>query len=398
MAITLTNYDAVLKENYDAGVVSDLVTQRHPWFSLVPKDTGWTGDVKSVPIQFGNPQSIGSGTANFSTIQSNIHQSEYDRFLLTSTQHYGLIQVNREAFLASADQDGAFADALDREVRSVLKELGRDLARQLFGTSDNHLGQVTAGTASPITVSAATARKIEVGMRLRADDTITGASPRTGVGTVTNVAISGTTGTITYTGTITSIAPNDYLFREGAMESAQSTGITGLETWLNGSTTIFGLDRSQSYRLQGQALDASGLSIEEAFIQAVTEADREGGYTDVIICNHDEYRKLQASQQSDRRYPDPQGEIAKLGFKEVQMVGGAMVIPDRFCPANTAYALELDSWKLSSRGDLIHFVEDDGRILLRNATSDSVDARVASYCQLSCDAPVHNVRITNLGS
>ena len=396
MAITLSNFDAVLKENYDADVITDLVTQRHPLFSLLPKDTGWTGDVKIVPLQYGNPQSIGSGTGNFSTIQANIGNSTYDRWTVTSSQHYGLIQVNREAFLASADADGAFADALDREVRSVLKELGRDLARQLFGTSNNVLAQVTSGTASPITVGSQAARKFEVGMRIMADDTITGASPRSGTGVVT--AVDYTAGTVTYSGTITSIAADDYIFREGAITSATGTGITGLDDWLGSSSALFGVTRTASSRLQGQTFNATteSLSIQDAFIKAVIDADREGGYVDVIITDHATYATLQQSEQSQKRYPTPDDAISKLGFKEVMMINGAMVIPDRFCAAGTAYALELDSFKLCSRGDLVHFVEDDGRILLRNASSDSVDARVASYCQLVCDAPIHNVLITGL--
>lgn len=395
MTLTLSNFDSALKENYSADIVTDLVTQRHPLFALMPKDTGWTGDVKIVPLQYGNPQSIGSGTGNFSTIQSNIGQSKYDRWTVTSSQHYGLIQVNREAFLASADSDGAFADALDREVRSVLKEVGRDLARQLFGTSDNYLAQNTSGTASPITVGSQNARKFEIGMRIKASSNSDGSSPRSGVGVVT--AVDYDAGTVTYSGTITSLGATDYIFREGAIASSTGTGVVGLEQWLGSSSALFGVTRTASSRLQGQALDASGLSIEDACIKAIIDADREGGYIDVIIMDHDSYRKLQSSQQSDKRYPVPEGDVAKLGFKEVQMVNGAMVIPDRFCPANTAYALELESWSFCSRGDLVHFVEDDGRILLRNASSDSVDARVASYCQLVCDAPIHNVRITNLG-
>jgi len=394
MGITLSNFDPILKQNYDAKVIMDLVTARHPWFALVPKDNGWTGNVAVLPLQYGNPQSVGSGTSNFSTLTSNIGQSAYTKFLLSTAQTYGVIKVDREAFLASADMDGAFADALDREVRSVLKEVGRDIARQLFGTSNNYLGQNTSGTASPITLSAQDGRKFEVGMRVIASANANGSSPRSGVGTVTKVDIDDDAGTstITYSGTISSLGSSDYIFRE----AGAGAGISGLGEWLGSDSTLFSVDRSVSYRLQGQSLNAAGLSIEEAFIQAVTRADREGGVVDIIITDHDTFYKLQSSEQGQRRYANSD-KAAQLGFEGLMMANGAMVVADRFCPSNTAYALELDSWVLKSRGDLVHFVEDDGRILLRDASSDAVQARVASYAQLGCVAPVHNVVITNLG-
>jgi hypothetical protein len=397
MVMDLTAFDAAIKENYSEGALYDVISARAPLLALIPKVTNFVGDPWVVPVQYANPQSVGSGYGNFSTIAANVGNSKQTRFLVTSTQHYGVISVQRELMLASADPAGAFADAFDNEVRSVLKALGTDIHRQLWGTSANILGQCATDATDaggPITLTKKRdAKKFFVGMRIIASANADGSSPRSGVGTVS--AVDWAAGTVTYTGTITGITTSDYIFRE----AGASSGISGLQDWMPASTpssaAFFGVNRSVDPRLYGQYLDAAGMSVTEACIDATIKADDEGGKIDVIVMGPGSFAVLQEENQGDRRYPAAE-MIAKLGFDTISLANGATVVMDRYAPEGEAFALTLDSWKLLSRGDLVHFVDEDGRILLRNTANDTFEARVASYCNLACHAPVQNVRIGNL--
>ena len=73
--------------------------------------------------------------------------------------------------------------------------------------------------------------------------------------------------------------------------------------------------------------------------------------------------------------------------------GEVMIVPDRACPSNRIYGLDLKTWELASLGPLIDRVEDDGLPFIRQTTADNFEARWASYSQLVCRAPGRNVNI-----
>ena len=73
--------------------------------------------------------------------------------------------------------------------------------------------------------------------------------------------------------------------------------------------------------------------------------------------------------------------------------GPIKVIPDQNCPANVAFMLQLDVWKLYSLGKAPKILDSDGLKFLRESTADAVEVRVGYYAQLGCRGPGYNVRI-----
>jgi hypothetical protein len=55
--------------------------------------------------------------------------------------------------------------------------------------------------------------------------------------------------------------------------------------------------------------------------------------------------------------------------------------------------LEMDKWILATLGEPVKFLNLDGNRILRSATADSVEARLAFRGNLACKAPIYNVRI-----
>ena len=86
----------------------------------------------------------------------------------------------------------------------------------------------------------------------------------------------------------------------------------------------------------------------------------------------------------------------EIGFRGILIHGPRgpiKVIPDQNCPADVAFMLQLDVWKLYSLGKAPKILDPDGLRFLRISTEDAVEVRVGYYAQLGCRGPGFNVRI-----
>lgn len=96
------------------------------------------------------------------------------------------------------------------------------------------------------------------------------------------------------------------------------------------------------------------------------------------------------------QYIDLKTEV-DVGFRGIVVNGPRgpiKVIADQDCPADKAYLLQLDTWKLLSRGQAPQILNMDGLDKLRDASADSIELRVGYYGQLSCSAPGYNCAIS----
>jgi hypothetical protein len=88
---------------------------------------------------------------------------------------------------------------------------------------------------------------------------------------------------------------------------------------------------------------------------------------------------------------------ASISFSAIQLngPGGVIkVVADRSCPDTYSWGLDLSTWDLSSAGQLVHIVEDDGNKMLRQSSSDGVEVRLRSYSNLLCRNPAANICVT----
>lgn len=394
----LTTAAAYMKENYNDDVLSDAVPKAAPGLYFLPKFTDFTGNNYIQPIKYSNPQAIISGSSGFSNLTSNPGNTTSKRFVVTSTKHYGIVQIDRELILASSNDEGAFVSELDNEIKSAVDELGRDLGRQVYGTSAGTLGKVSSISSHVITlVNKGDAANFEVGMTLDSYTATSGGSAHDAGLVVT--AVNETSGTVTVTGDSTTTT-NDYLFRQNSRGSEWN----GLQDWLPTSApspgdSFFGVDRSASPRLYGQSMDGSTDALQDLLNKACMKVEKQGGKATHILCPFEYYVKIANSEQVQKRYAAPSGDEASLGFAGIEVItpyGVARVYPDRFCPSTTMFVLSMDSWKLVSRLNLVQWTQEDGTIILRQATADAFQARIASYSNLLCMNPVANLIIYNL--
>jgi hypothetical protein len=170
------------------------------------------------------------------------------------------------------------------------------------------------------------------------------------------------------------------------------------------AATFFNVVRSaDTTRLGGLYYDGSGSNYEEALIDGLNLAYREGAEIDMVFMNPIDVAQLIKILGSKVQRVQLSAEIkeggksmAAIGFNGIEVYysgGSAKVIADRNVPKNRAFGLTMNTWKLCSLGKAVRLFEADGLKMLRSSNSDALDIRCFSYSQLGCNAPGRNIQI-----
>lgn len=91
-------------------------------------------------------------------------------------------------------------------------------------------------------------------------------------------------------------------------------------------------------------------------------------------------------------------EEAEIAFKALMVhtpYGPVSILGDRNCPAQTAYLLQMDTWKLRSLGKVPHILTYgmEGLEGLRVGNADALEIRLGSYGNVTCVAPGWNCTV-----
>lgn len=355
----------------------------HPLLALVPKMENFVGENYVQPIIHSNPQ---GASATFANAQANKTASKIKKFTITTNKDYALASIDNETILASKNNSGAFMSAVTLETDGAFATAARSLAISLYGSGTGKIGKVKSDYSSGTTIYLSQAADIvhfEVGMKINFSTADGGDSVITTKPTVD--AIDRNLGTITVSDD-TNVLANHYIFRDGDYDSK----LKGLAAWLpasvSDSDSFFGLNRSVDVsRLAGIQYDGSASPIEEALISAASRLAREGGKPTHCFMSYEKYAELEKSLGSKVQYIDLKTEV-DVGFRGIVVNGPRgpiKVIADQDCPADKAYLLQLDTWKLLSRGQAPQILNMDGLDKLRDASADSIELRVGLTLQMA---------------
>ena len=397
MALNMTTFAAALKQHYTNERVENMVYKDNPFLAMVSKYEQFGGENLKLPIKYGIPQ---GRSATFSDAQANKTNSQLKAFLLTRVADYSLASIANETIEASKGNANAFMEAATFEIDGAIESATRSLAIGLFGDGGGSIGQLLADPSTGTTFTLKQTDDVtnfEVGMQVEAYTAATGGTARAG-GARTISAVNRDTGVITVSTAIDAAwAINDFIVPEGDYDLK----VKGLNAWLPSSApsateSFFGVDRSaDTTRLGGIRFDASSLPLEEGLIGAAARVAREGGKPDVCFVNYSNFADLEKALGSKVSYID-QKVNPEIGFRGILIHGPRgpiKVIPDQNCPADVAFMLQLDVWKLYSLGKAPKILDSDGLKFLRESTADAVEVRVGYYAQLGCRGPGYNVRI-----
>lgn len=410
MTVSVASLQFGLKTLWPQNRIKDEVYPTHPFLAMIPKREDFYGDSAYIALQTGDPQ---GRSASFSTAQTlsaltgagNAGSSRGARFLLTRAKDYQVINLETEVIMASQNDEGALIRALDTEMRSGMRNIGKSLATALFRGQTGNIGAIGAITATTITLSNINdVTNFEIGMRLVASATTTGAN-RSTPATADITGVNRDTGVLTFgagTFTGTNWAVADFIFAQGDNANGSGSGnkVSGLADWIPTttptSTLFFGVDRSvDPTRLGGLRIDASALSPEEGLVTALSRLNREGGKQSHILMNHADYRNVQFSLGS--KVETVYQTVGTIGFQTLQIHGPAgvvSVVADQDCPAGFSYALDMSTWKLFSLKGCPQVLDMDGDQLSRVYNADQFEARIVYFAQVYTDAPGFNGVIT----
>lgn len=418
----VTNQVGALKELYtdNSDYMADLVYKKNPLLSLIPKNesaSGFAGKYIPVPLVYGDPQ---GRSANFANAQTNQTAPVVPSFFVYRVSNYQLVTITNELLEATKEDAGAFVDEAKLGMDTGFRNISNDLASDLFKNADGTRGQISAISTGVITlVDPNSVVNFEVGMTLVSYSISSGTytqSTSAALGYIIGVNRSSGTVTVSATaggsaGTPTSWStsfPNlavqgDTVATTGG--TAGSTGsflkISGLSAWLNsqnivGGDSFWNVNRSADpTRLGGVYFNGASESIEEALIDGSTLVAREGGMPEMCFMNFASYGALEKSLGAKVQYVEVKHDEADIAFAGLRIhapYGPITVVPDRSCPQQTAFLLQMDTWKLRSLGKAPHVLTYgmEGLEALRVGTADALEIRIGYYANLICRAPGWN--------
>jgi hypothetical protein len=418
-----SNQVAALKELYTGDdYMKDLVYKKNPLLALLPKDespSGFAGKYIPVPLIFGTPQ---GRSATFVNAQNNQTAPQLASFFVYRVSNYQLATITNELLEATKDNAGAFIDEAKLVMDTAFRNISNDLASDLYRSGTGSRGQIGAITLSgantsvSITLASRTeVNQFEVGMVLVACATDGGAPSSD---TVTISGVNRNTGVLT---AVSSVNPSNTLSANWAINSflvvqgdiptggASSTGsflkVSGLAAWgpkvaPGGSDSFWNVNRSQDSRMYFViAQGTSSETIEEALIDSASQVAEIGGMPDMCFMNFTSYAALEKSLGSKVQYVDVKHEEADIAFAGIRIhapYGPITIIPDRNCPAKTAYLLQMDTLKFRSLGKAPHILTYgmEGLEGLRVGNADALEIRIGYYGNLICSAPCWNAVVS----
>ncbi len=413
---TATNQIATLQEKYDnpTNYMKDLVYAINPFLALIPKDEspeGFAGKYIPVPLVFAPPA---GRSATFSYAQSNQQPVQDASFFVYRVSNYEVVSITNELLEATKNNAAAFVDAATLSMDTGFRNISNDLAGDLFKSGTGSRGQVGTITLSGannsvtiVLVSLTQITQFEVGMTL-VSSTGDGGAPSTDTVTVTGVNRS--TGTLTGTSSTTlsnslsgTWAINGYLYVQGDIASGGASGtssylkITGLGAWLPyggpTSTPFWGVDRTaDSVRMAGYSADYSDRTLEEGLIDLATNINLQGGKPDYCFVNFLTYSALLKELGARVQYVQVEHDEADISFEAIRLMtayGPVAIVADRSCPAQLAYMLQLDTFKLRSLGRAPHVLTYgmEGLQGIRIGNADALEVRIGYYGNMICSAP-----------
>lgn len=415
MALTLSSYDAALKE-----ILLPYIRDNFP------KETiGLDQFKRNVGVETFNNEFIApvytsrhGGIVNLASDASSVNAANgrsISRGTVPVETVTAALNISKLAIDASKSDKLAVAPALESQTKTLAADYARHLNRQLYGEAIGVISQArqTGGSAAGGEVAVEA-----IGNGTGPDDgrvqdwygTINGdispvkyvaAGQLLGVGTGgaavgTVSSVSGTS--ITFTGN-TAIAASDSIYIvDGSLVGAGSSEFLGIRSALSSSTgasTYAGLARStQGWTPQfGSASEAlTQKRLEDTYIGGIEYASKSDTYA--ILVNKSLYQKYGSILTSMRRVVNSTELLG--GWKGLEFAAGGAnvgVFLDFDVPDGEAIILNFDTWTLCQVSD-VDWMEDPGGGLLRLQNTIQYQAVMVWFANVMCLAPAANGKQT----
>lgn len=378
--VTLQSAESALKSVYLGAVTELLNTKANPLLAKIEQtSTDVCGKEIRKAAKYGINGGVGAGdeTGTLPTASS----VSYLQFVATLKNLYGQIEISDKAIRASADGQGAFTDLLNSELTDLLNASKFNLGRMLYGDGSGKLATITDVEGKTVDST----RNLAPGLLV---DVYSAAGALVSNGLkITDVSYED--GTIELSSWPTSLADNAVMYVQGS----KNKEITGIGSLFSSSGTLYGLSKSSYSFLNSYSKTSS--TLDEIVIQKVIDKleMESGSVIDFIACSAKAKYAFQDYMASYKRNID----IMELngGYKSLSY-NGIPLVYDRFVPEGQMIFLDTKAFKLHQLCDWRYLETENGKILRQTQGKPTYTATLVKYCDLICDRPNGQGRITGI--
>jgi hypothetical protein len=403
--VSISSQDALFKRFYGKAGTS-LVNAKAPLASILMKNKNveFTGSNFVQPVRFGS--AVGLGYRSVGENLPSPKSAPRDSALFPAKRAYATAEYDREAIVASRNNEGAFARVTVDEAEATLEGfMLHNVERALFGDGSGALGQIDdasvtgAGTSgSPwafdLLANDSTyptkAKYFPKGAKI--DLYTTGGVYGMTIEIVSATTASATnvvslTATTVSTGAVSSPADNDVLYWEGSKDK-EIVGLRKLAPISAG--TLYNISQTTQPQFRGLLKSISGGLQYDDFNEAIEQLAEEVEAPNLAVCSHKAMAILKNLSEDQKRYDaEVKSSNGQIGFKGIQAMsseGAFPVVASQMCPDNEIYLLNTKHIQLVMRQDFGWF-DEDGTVLMRDQNKDVYSARYGGYFEMFCSKP-----------
>lgn len=392
----------ILKVKY-IGPIRDQLNNATILMSRIMKDSSTInvgGKSFTVPLHTGRNRTAGSGRADGGALPTAGVQG-YDQAIVPNKYLYSRITVSGPTVAATKSNADAFVQAVNSEIEGATRDMKRAMNRQLHSDGSDALAFWTgADDTSGTTVDDARGNAfVHLTSGATTCDLIATADNSTKRGdsiVVTLGAAAASNYAVTWTGTVSGSADNDYLVLEDTL-GYQMMGLKGIvstadpvipagggsKTGLHGlAVATYPYWVSQVYNNSATNRDLTLELMQKPLDAIATNSDFTDQDVDFLLCSYGVRAKYVALLVSEKRFVN--NMELDGGFRGVDF-NGIPLVPDPQCQKNRIYYIVPDVLKIFRTSDF-DWMDKDGAVLSRVAGYDQYEAVLFHYGDLACTA------------
>lgn len=389
MAATLTTLNDILKTQY-LGPIREQLNSATVLMDRIEKNyDSVVGKNFTIPLHYGRNEGIGA-RADGGVLPTAGNQS-YKECIVPMRYQYGRIHITGPTIAAAKTNEGAFARAVDSEMKGLSRDMKSSLNRQAFGDATGILATCASATSTAITVDSTA--KLRVGMPIDILVTATGATTAGVVGTSVASITSGTVFVAAAAPATDSSIDNTYSVYLAGSRNIEMQGLSGI---VSATSTLQGLDVATYpwWVATVQGNSSVNRAISDTVLQtAVDTVEQVGnGKVSAFYTSFGVRRAYQALLTATKQLVNTQ-EL-KGGYKAITF-NDIPIIADKDCPANKIFGLDesqLSFYRLSD----FDWLQADGSILHYVAGYDAYEAVLCLYQELGTGMRNAHVRIDDI--
>ncbi len=369
----------ILKERYAPRIVEQLENYTEFMKRLTKSSDNisdeFGGKYVYFPIHVGRNTGIGSRFED--EVLPTAGKQKYDGGRSRMKYGYGSIRITGQSVAHSDENPKAFAKVITEETDGMIRDLGKDFNRQLFGNGNGALAYFSAGSA---TATATVSRARGVGV-----DDYVDIYDNTGARTAQNkrvLAVNQITGVITFD-SATTVVSGGYLARAGSGPDAVlgNREITGLGSIIDAASVLFDLDPALQpvWKAHNLTKRGGGVTLEEDLTLMTDTIYAAGGKTNLMITSQGVRRaylkELMSLRQTVNR-TEHEGGFSGFKFVTDGPSGEIDVLVDLDAPLSQVQFLDMSDLTLY-RDKPWSWLDRDGSMWKQDVAGGARDAYLA---------------------